>query len=306
MAALVHAHVRRMGQIDPAAAASPTLADPQVRIGDRDLLAACAIRDLVFTEDSYEAMWGALHRHVLTVALAGPEADGAFEQALTRAVDLVVRRRVASSDRSISLTWPSMDPAGAGPLVRHGFAPLTVLGTVDLTSAEAGSCPVAPPERISQAGDEHVDQVLLLAEHLHQHESRLGALPHRPGTRTRLRNEMAAAIESSTQSVLIAMNGADVVGFVQAQPPQGAWIEKQVAANHAGYVSRLLVEPGARRRGVARALVDAAHGLLREQGAEVALVHYSAHNHPAASMWVRFGYRPVLTTWTRRLSPSQA
>ncbi|WP_369222987.1 GNAT family N-acetyltransferase [Streptomyces sp. R39] len=91
------------------------------------------------------------------------------------------------------------------------------------------------------------------------------------------------------------------VGFLQGQVPHGAWIEKQVTLAPAAYLSRLFIEPTARRKSVGRGLVTVAHDVVRAHGAKVTMLHHSLHNPFAAPFWAELGYRPVLTTWSKRL-----
>ncbi|MFD2419018.1 GNAT family N-acetyltransferase [Amycolatopsis pigmentata] len=98
---------------------------------------------------------------------------------------------------------------------------------------------------------------------LHRFEAELGVPPERSGLGARLREELAEAVDSEADLVLVGLIDGTPVGLLHGQLPQGAWIERQAAVGPAGYVSRLFVEPATRRGSVGRSLVTAAHEALR-------------------------------------------
>jgi ribosomal protein S18 acetylase RimI-like enzyme len=246
---------------------------------------------------SYEALWGALCRHTLRVQVDGDDPTPAFDDVVAELLDQADAQTGHLDDCAATLTWPSLDVACAAPLVRHGFAPLTVLVVHEL--GESGQS--APSVAIRRARHGDVDSLTEQACLLHRFEAQLGALPQRPDLRDRVRGELRDSLESDVDFVLVAVVDGAMAGFIQGQVPHGAWIERQVSIGPVGYLSRLFVQPAARRLSVGRSLVSAAHAMLRGSGAAHALLHHSMHNPLAAPMWARLGYRPVLTTWTKKL-----
>ena len=58
-------------------------------------------------------------------------------------------------------------------------------------------------------------------------------------------------------------------------------------------VLNVAVAPGARRRGVARRILDRVEGIAREQGARVSMLEVRRSNLPAISLYRSHGYREV-------------
>lgn len=299
---LTERHNLRLRRIDPRVASAPPLADDQELTvsGRNGAFAAGRIQQYRFSEDTYEALWGALRRHVVQLRVSGTDPAAAVDEVLAGLLGRLRADAGADSgpdtDGSVALTWPSLDTACAAPLVRHGFAPLTslVLKRLDRRTDLPSGTTVRP----ALPGD--LERLAEQAERLHRFEIQLGVLPRRPALRTRLAEELAGALEGEPSFVLTALSDGVPVGFLHGQFPHGAWIERQVATEPTGYLSRLFVEPQARRKSVGQALIATAHEMLRARGAQAVLLHHSLHNPLAAPLWARVGYRPVLTTWTRR------
>ncbi|WP_327255671.1 GNAT family N-acetyltransferase [Streptomyces sp. NBC_01244] len=296
-----------MRRIDPRVASAALLADDQeLTVSSRNgAFAAGRIQQYRFGEDTYAALWGALQRHVLQLRVFGTDPAAAVDEVLAGLLGRLRADPCASAaagpgaglenDRSVALTWPSLDTACAAPLVRHGFAPLTSLVLKRL--GQRADSPGGTTVRPAQPGD--LERLAEQAERLHLFEIQLGVLPRRPALRTRLAEELAGALAGEPSFVLTALIDGVPVGFLHGQFPHGAWIEQQVTTEPTGYLSRLFVEPEARRKSVGQALIAAAHETLRARGAQAVLLHHSLHNPLAAPLWARVGYRPVLTTWTR-------
>lgn len=295
LASLARDHNRRMSDIDPRVAPAPPLDDNAVvSSSGPGALAAGSFRNQCYDESAFEALWGALCRHVVRIHVSGQNPAPAFGDVLAGLLDRIQAAPGHTEDRAVVVTWPSMDTVCAAPLVRHGFAPLTVLAVNELRAHVDPR--TSATVRRAERGD--LDELTNQACRLHQFEMGLGALPDRSDLRARLRAELADTFDSEVDLILVAVVNGALVGFVHGQLPHGAWIERQIVPGPAGYLSRLFVEPAARRSSVGRGLVAAAHEVLRESGAEVALLHHSLHNPLATPMWGRLGYQPVLTTWT--------
>lgn len=295
------AHNGRVHAIDPDVASAAPLPWDEVELkATADVAgsqAAGVIRTNRYAETDDAALWGPLVRHVVHLRASGEHAQ---EHVLADLLGQITADRSWTGDAGVMLTWPSRDITCASTLVRHGMAPLTVLGMRILGSRSGGH----PSHRIRSAEIDDLDAVAGYAVRLHEMEMRLGVLPDRRDIVSRIRRELAAALDDPMSRILIAVEGDSVMGFVQAQLPRGAWVEGQVRPQPAGYMSRLFVDPSYRGSGVGTSLVRAIENELRECGAHIALLHYSIHNPDGAPMWVKCGYRSVLTTWSRRTSPT--
>ncbi|MFD3974300.1 GNAT family N-acetyltransferase [Streptomyces cyaneofuscatus] len=303
---LTERHNRRWARIDSRVAPLPPPADDRelVIARGKDAMAAGRIAEYRFGENTYEALWGPLLRHVLQVRVTGQDPAAALDEVLTGLLGRLGAPATPGdgpgtqpgSDQAAVLTWPSLDTACAAPLVRHGFAPLTSLVHRPLEGRPAAVSDASV--RVALPGD--LEWLNGQAEALHLFERSLGVLPRRPALRALLAEELASALTGEHSFVLVSVADGVPVGFLQGQFPHGAWIERQVTTGPTGYLSRLFVVPEARGRSVGRALIAAAHEALRARGARSVLLHHSLHNPLAAPLWARVGYRPVLTTWTRR------
>lgn len=69
-----------------------------------------------------------------------------------------------------------------------------------------------------------------------------------------------------------------------------------------GFLSDVWVEEAWRRRGVARALVEAAETWFREQGVARVELTVAAANAPGKAVWRRLGYHPATEHWVRDLA----
>lgn len=93
-------------------------------------------------------------------------------------------------------------------------------------------------------------------------------------------SSFAEARQATARSRLfVATEGADTVGFVLTG-----------ATGQGGYIQRLAVLPGHRRRGHAVGLLAAAHSWLRARGCSTAVVNTETANAPAIDLYRRLGY----------------
>ncbi len=105
-----------------------------------------------------------------------------------------------------------------------------------------------------------------------------------PFSRARWDREMAG------QSWVAEAEGA-VVGYVFAQSLDGL-----------GYVRHVAVDPAARRRGVGRALLQAAAARFAEGGARAWCLNVKPDNAPAIALYESVGMRAVHRSWGLRLA----
>jgi GNAT superfamily N-acetyltransferase len=301
---LTEEHNLRMNRIDPRVAPASWAAGDRISVSStgNGSSAAGRIQEYRYDENEYDALWGALRRHILQVRIAGTDPGPAFGDVVAGLLARLDAGPGQGVDQSVAITWPSLDTACAAPLVHHGFAPLTSLVVKQLPRTSepptGTTSTTAPTVRPARPGD--LNRLADQAEQLHRFEISLGALPERPALRARLRAELSEALADEDSFVLTALIDEAPVGFLHGQLAHGAWIERQITMEPAGYLSRLYVEPSARRQSVGRSLIAAAYTVLRAHGARAVLLHHTLHNPLAAPMWAELGYRPVLTTWTRR------
>lgn len=79
--------------------------------------------------------------------------------------------------------------------------------------------------------------------------------------------------------LLVALHDGELIGSVMAGYD-----------GHRGWLYRMAVQPGARRRGVGQALTRAAEAALRERGCAKINLQTHATNAAAGAFWQRMGY----------------
>jgi len=97
--------------------------------------------------------------------------------------------------------------------------------------------------------------------------------------------DVAASARRDHRAVILAADGADIIGVVQLIP---AGPDNQP---HRADVSKMLVHPKARRRGVGALLMDAAHDAARRMGRTLLVLDTQEHSD-AERLYARMG-------WTR-------
>lgn len=100
--------------------------------------------------------------------------------------------------------------------------------------------------------------------------------------------------------VLVAESADGVLGYVYASLEPQSWKELRDAC---GFVHDVVVDPGARRRGVATALLEAAFVWLRDRGAPRAVLWTAVGNASAHRLFERMGFRRTMIEMTRELDP---
>ena len=93
-------------------------------------------------------------------------------------------------------------------------------------------------------------------------------------------------------TVLLAKRAGSTVGFVQLYP-----MFSSVRTAMTCILNDLYVFAGARRQGVARALLDAATAFAREDGAAGISLETSRDNAAARALYIAVGWREDATQW---------
>ena len=106
-----------------------------------------------------------------------------------------------------------------------------------------------------------------------------------PATTTQLERRLAAIAAEPRRLTLVAELDGRVVGYVGVAVTQGY----EADAPHAR-VMAIVVEPEHRRRGIATALLVAAEGWSRDQGAAVIVLNSGEHRSDGHAFYERIGY----------------
>src|SRR5690606_8876937 len=113
-----------------------------------------------------------------------------------------------------------------------------------------------------------------------------------PPDPVRARDLLAERRAGGESVVLLAERGASTVGFVQLYP-----IFSSVRTARTWLLNDLFVAEGARRGGVARALLDSATALARDGGAAGLALETTRHNAAARALYRTAGWNEDETQW---------
>jgi peptide chain release factor 1 len=173
---------------------------------------------------------------------------------------------------------PGRRPGPAGPAPAAGTAGRsprpTGTGTMTMDTTT-----------ISRAGPADLDALALLFDGYRQFYGQPTDLP-------RARQWLRERLRFGESVVLVARRGGGAVGFVQLYP-----MFSSVRTAKTWILNDLFVEAGARRRGVARALLDAAAAFAREDGAIGISLETSQDNAAARALYRAAGWNEDATQW---------
>lgn len=227
-------------------------------------------------------------------------ADGAeLEPLLARWRELLDGRRDPGRDSACVLTWPSRDTAGTAVLLRHGFAPLTVLAVRERAAEQTTAADDGVSVREACHGDLPVLEELAMAEQRYAADVGAGILRD---DAAQLKAQSLRLWLDGGSPVLIAERDGRPLGMAQyrwarlaedSRPrllPDGDW----------GYVNCLSVAPGRRSCGVGRTLMGTVRARLAAVGTRGTYLYYNPANPLSSVFWPRQGYRPLWTIWEAR------
>ena len=113
-----------------------------------------------------------------------------------------------------------------------------------------------------------------------------------PSDPVRARDFLDARLAKGESVVLVAERGPSAVGFTQLYP-----VFSSVRTARTWLLNDLFVAEGARRGGVARALLDAAADFARAQGAAGLMLETTRDNGPARALYRAAGWHEDETQW---------
>ncbi|HTM69580.1 MAG TPA: GNAT family N-acetyltransferase [Luteimonas sp.] len=119
-----------------------------------------------------------------------------------------------------------------------------------------------------------------------------------PSDPVRARDFLADRLANGESAVLVAERGPSAIGFTQLYP-----IFSSVRTARTWLLNDLFVAEGARRGGVARALLDAAAAFAREQGAAGVMLEATRDNGPARALYRAAGWNEDESQWYSLMTP---
>ena len=138
---------------------------------------------------------------------------------------------------------------------------------------------------ISRAGPADLDALAQLFDAYRQFYEQPSDLP-------RARQWLRERLRFGESMVLVAKRGGIAVGFTQLYP-----MFSSVRTARTWILNDLFVDAGARRKGVARALLDAAAAFAREDGAMGISLETSQDNAAARPLYRAAGWNEDATQW---------
>ena len=138
---------------------------------------------------------------------------------------------------------------------------------------------------ISRAGPADLDALAALFNAYRQFYQQPSDLP-------RARQWLRERLRFGESVVLVAKHGDSVAGFVQLYP-----MFSSVRTAKTWILNDLFVDAGMRRKGVARALLDAAAAFAREDGAMGLSLETSQDNAAARALYRAAGWNEDATQW---------
>ncbi|MCK5689243.1 GNAT family N-acetyltransferase [Myxococcota bacterium] len=112
-----------------------------------------------------------------------------------------------------------------------------------------------------------------------------------PDATERWTQQARAALHNQTSVLLVAEYELEVVGFCLG------WITRNAviyAEEEVGYISELVVNPSARRKGLGHALLDKTTLFFRERGLKTLQLSTAIWNKDARALWESAGGKAVL------------
>ena len=138
---------------------------------------------------------------------------------------------------------------------------------------------------ISRAGPADLDALAALFDAYRQFYEQPSDLP-------RARQWLRERLRFGESMVLVAKRGGIAVGFTQLYP-----MFSSVRTARTWILNDLFVDAGARRKGVARALLDAAAAFAREDGAMGISLETSQDNAAARALYRAAGWNEDASQW---------
>lgn len=152
---------------------------------------------------------------------------------------------------------------------------------------------------VRAARPEELDRVAAMWSAMYAFQQAAGmVLPQREDAEEIWKRENASRLDSALATVLVAVQGDALVGFLAAQtkrlPPYLATGNPKI-----GYISAVYVDPAARRGRIGHALVDAALAWFARAEVSSIELQVIAGNETAREFWTSVGFAPEILQMRR-------
>ncbi len=109
---------------------------------------------------------------------------------------------------------------------------------------------------------------------------------------------LGTQLEEPDTLVAVAERHGTVIGYVYAAVEPRSWKELR---EEAGFIHDVVVDPGARRSGVATALIEAVVRWFAERGVPRVVLWTAQPNEAAQALFARLGFRRTMIEMTREI-----
>jgi ribosomal protein S18 acetylase RimI-like enzyme len=155
------------------------------------------------------------------------------------------------------------------------------------------------PGAIRAAAPRDLDRVAALWTALAAHHARLDPLfRQRPGTDAAVRKLLAAQLRDPDAALFVCDLDGDLVGFCGVRIDRAPPVFEETARVE---ITDLGVREGLRRRGIGRALCEAALAWAAQRGHRRVEVRVAAANAEGQGFWRALGFRDLMDVLHRRL-----
>ena len=153
------------------------------------------------------------------------------------------------------------------------------------------------PVRPAQRADLPAVAVLWVAL-LESHAALDPVFALRAGAAPALETELARALEDADMALFVAEAGGRIAGFCAARFERSPELARESCRAE---ITELVVASASRRRGIGRALADAALGWARHRGAARVEVRVAARNDAGQAFWRGIGFGAFVDVLDHRL-----
>ncbi len=165
-----------------------------------------------------------------------------------------------------------------------------------LKSASDGPGPAAEIRRADQRDLEGL--VALWLDLIEQHAGIDPAFELRPGAEDELRRLLEAQLRDREAAVFVREASGRLAGFCSVHIARAPPVHREVARAE---ITDVAVRAEQRRRGIGRALAEAALAWVRERGVSRVEVRVAARNAEGQRFWRALGFGPFVDVLQRRL-----
>ncbi|MDA3147295.1 GNAT family N-acetyltransferase [Leucobacter sp. UCMA 4100] len=255
--------------------------------------------------NDFGALWGALETSQLTLlrgaskAAAGDIIDQWIEWSMPQFTGTLTR------ERACEITLPSRDSAIVQTMLDRGFSVTSVTGV------RSHSAPGDPAQHLDalaaqgitlrQAAASDAGLIAEMDVELLTHDSQHGGVSLREGAGRHLQGGIQTRLTKHPEWTWIIEHEGAPIGYLSLEIDEPRHVATLAPGGRIAYIQAMYLRPSARGSRVGESVTLFAHALTHEAGIERGLLGYAALNPRSGPFWCRMGYRPLLSTWHKRV-----